>query len=261
VIELRDVSYAFPGGAPVLRGLSLRVAAGEKVAVLGANGSGKTTLLRVAAGLAFPQAGEVLWRGEPLTPDRLRERAFRRALRRDVGFLFQNAAAMLFHGTVREEIAFGPRQRGDLDGAAIDSAAALWAERCRVDALLDRPPHLLSAGEQKRVALAAVLAVEPEVLLLDEPTANLDPRSTGWLIDLLLDDPRTLVLTTHNVGLARELGERAVVLSEDHRIVHDGDFESLRGDHGKLLAANLLHTHRHRHDGREHRHWHEHDWD
>ncbi len=258
MIGADGVTHAFPEEPPILRDVSFQVAAGERAVVLGANGCGKTTLLRILAGLVFPDAGHAIWDGEALTRRRLGSRDTRRRFRTSVGLLFQNPAAMLFHSRVLDEIAFGPRQLGVDDPEGV---ARTWAERIGIERILERPPHLLSGGEQKRVALAAVLAVEPSILLLDEPTAHLDPRSTGRLIDLLQEEERTLVVATHNLGLARELGDRALVLSEDHRLVFDGTFEDLRADRDTLIAANLLHIHRHRHDGREHRHWHDHDWD
>lgn len=258
MIELAGVSYAYPGAGTVLHDISFRADAGEKLVVLGANGCGKTTLLRILDGLLFPGRGAYRWRDRTVTRRELRRRDFRRRFRREVALLFQDPSAMLFHSTVQDEIAFGPRQAGVENPGAVAEA---WAARVGVAALLDRAPHALSAGEQKRVALAAILAIEPELVLLDEPTANLDPRGSGWLVDFLQDLDRTLVVTTHNLGLARELGRRVLVLSEDHRLIHDGDFETLRGNRETLLAANLLHVHRHRHGDEEHRHYHAHDWD
>ncbi|RQW78706.1 MAG: ABC transporter ATP-binding protein, partial [Geobacter sp.] len=108
---------------------------------------------------------------------------------------------------------------------------------------------------------AALLVLEPDLLLLDEPTAHLDPRSVGWLVDFLSALKVTLVVATHNLSLAPELGERALVLGEDHRLLYDGDLASLLRDQERLIAANLVHTHRHRHGAVEHRHFHSHDWD
>jgi cobalt/nickel transport system ATP-binding protein len=130
--------------------------------------------------------------------------------------------------------------------------------RLGVEAHLKRPPFQLSGGEKQKVCLAALLALEPQVLLLDEPTANLDPRSTGWLVDFLQDLSVTSVATTHNLSLAGELGDRVLVLSEAHRLIFDGRMEDLLGDEEKLLAANLVHSHRH---GRPRdKRLHLHDW-
>jgi len=135
-----------------------------------------------------------------------------------------------------------------------------------LDAFLERAPWTLSAGQKQLVGLASLLVLDPKLLLLDEPTAALDPRSSGWLVDFLQDLPQTLVVATHNLSLASELGRRCLVLGEDHTLLHDGDALSLHRDQDILLRANLLHRHRHRHedggDGPlEHSHYHAHDWD
>jgi cobalt/nickel transport system ATP-binding protein len=245
------------GGAPTLAGIDARIAAGEKIVLLGSNGCGKSTLLKILTGLLEPTGGRVVYDGHEVSPAALRKKGFRRRFRREVGLLFQNPEAMLFNPTVRDEIAFGPRQH-DLEDAG--DRAAQWAGRVGVDDLLDRAPYTLSAGQKQLVCLAALLALEPKLLLLDEPTAALDPRSTGWLVDFLQDLPQTLVVATHNLSLATELGERCLVLGEDHTLIHDGDVVGLREDEDVLRRANLVHIHRHRHGDTEHRHYHTHDW-
>jgi cobalt/nickel transport system ATP-binding protein len=135
------------------------------------------------------------------------------------------------------------------------------AERFGIGHLLERSPLKLSGGEKQRVALAAIYAPGPELLLLDEPTANMDPRTTGWLVDLLADAPHTSLITTHNLSLAPELGERALVLSESGKLVFDGPVAALLENEALLIEANLLHRHRHRHGALEHSHFHAHDWE
>ena len=171
-------------GRTVLRDVGFGLAAGEHGVLLGRNGSGKSTLLRLLDGLVPPSAGTLRYDGRTLDRAALREPSFVRRFRREVGLLFQDPAAMLFHPTVGDEIAFGPRQHG-LDDPV--DRARRWADGTGVLPLWDRPPWELSRGEQQRVALAAVLVNEPLLLLLDEPTAALDPRSTGWLVDMLTD--------------------------------------------------------------------------
>ncbi len=256
MIELERVSFAY-GGRTALADLSFRVRPGERVVVLGANGSGKSTLLKLLDGLLFPQAGVYRYRGEPVTAARLRDRAFRRRFRREVAFLFQNPEVMLFHPTVFDDIAFGPRQLGWSD---VEDRVRFWARRCGVEAYLEDPPFRLSAGQRKRVALACLLILEPRLLLLDEPAAGLDPRSVGWLVELLAGLDVTLLAATHNLSLAPELGERALLLGEDHTLLYDGALDPLLDDADRLLAANLIHVHRHRHGPLEHRHPHGHDW-
>jgi len=258
VVEAEGLIYRYSEGGVAVDGFTFTVAEGERVVLLGANGSGKTTLLKLLDGLLFPQQGRYRYGGEVVDRHRLRRRDFRRRFRSEVSLLFQDPEAMLFNPTVFDELAFGPRQLG-LDD--VEQRVARWAAATEVEPLLARPPVQLSGGEKKRVALATLLVLEPRLLLLDEPTAGLDPRSTGWLIDLLQTLTTTVITTTHNLSLAAELGDRTLLLGEDHRLLADGPLEPLLADHDRLLAANLLHTHRHRHDGEVHRHYHLHDWD
>ncbi|RMD82169.1 MAG: ABC transporter ATP-binding protein [Candidatus Dadabacteria bacterium] len=240
MIELESVTFAYPESQPVLSDVSLRVAEGERVVLLGANGCGKTTLLRLLDGLLFPARGRYLYDGIEVTPKTLGRRTFARRFRREVVLLFQQPEAMLFNPTVYDEIAFGLRQLGADD---VDGRVRHWAARLGLDGRLDEAPFRLSGGEKQRLCLAALLALEPRVLLLDEPTANLDPRTTGWLIDLLASLPVTVVTATHNLSLAGELGQRMVVLSEQHRIAFDGTLPDLMADEGTLVEANLVHRH------------------
>jgi cobalt/nickel transport system ATP-binding protein len=255
--ELRGATIEV-GGRAVLRDLALSVRPGERVVLLGVNGCGKTSLLRVLDGLAFPAAGELRYGGEPLDARRLDDPPFRRRFRGEVALLFQNVDAMLFNPTVADEIAFGPRQLGLRD---VDARVARWAATLGVAALLERPPFELSGGEKKRVALAALLAIEPTVLLLDEPTASLDPASSGLLVDLLagLRDV-TVVAATHNLSVAEELGDRAVLLARERGVLFDGPTSDLLANEPLLVASGLAHRHGHRHrGGPPHAHFHVHD--
>lgn len=256
MIEVSGLCHGY-GDQSSLIDVSFRVEAGEKLVLLGANGCGKSTLLKILDGLLTPRAGSVRYAGAEIAPALLKRGEARRRFRREVGLLFQNPDVMLFNPTVYDEIAFGPRQLG-LDDA--DARARHWAAAVGVERYLTRPPFTLSGGEKQKVALAALLALEPKLLLLDEPAAALDPRTTGWLIDFLADLPVTLLTTTHQLALAGELGTRALVLGEDHRLIYDGPTDTFLDDMARLVAANLAHAHRHRHGGVEHRHWHAHEW-
>jgi cobalt/nickel transport system ATP-binding protein len=257
VFAIEGVSVRLNGRA-VLDGVGLEVRAGERVVVVGVNGCGKTTLLRLLDGLAFADAGAVRYAGRRLEPAALEEPAFRRRFRSEVALLFQNVDAMLFNPTVADEIAFGPRQLGLADVAG---RVARWAETFEVAGLLGRAPFELSGGEKKRVALAALLAVEPRVLLLDEATANLDPAASGLLVDVLAGIPGlTVVATTHNLSMASELGDRAVLLAPGRRgVLYDGDAHGLLHDERLLVESGLAHRHVHRHGGAVHAHYHVHD--
>lgn len=245
-------------GRPVLRDVTFSVRPGERVVVLGVNGCGKTTLLKALDGLAFASCGSIRYDDEVLDRAALDDAGFRRRFRGEVGFLFQNVDAMLFNPTVADEIAFGPRQLGLGD---VDARVERWAGVFGLGALLSRPPFELSGGEKKRVALAAILAIEPRVLLLDEPTANLDPSWAGRLVDLL--DGRedlTVITATHNLSMAEELGSRAILLHPGGRsVLHDGPPAALLAHEALLLASGLAHRHTHRHGGRAHDHLHVHD--
>jgi cobalt/nickel transport system ATP-binding protein len=260
MIELEGVGFRYPDGGQILQGLSFELTSEERVVLLGANGCGKSSLLKLIDGLLFPTAGEIRFEGEALSPSRLRQRDFGLRFRRDVGMVFQSPEAMLFNATVAEEIAYGPERLGMPDPKDV---AKGWAARLQLEKHLETPPYRLSGGEKQRLALACVLACQPKLLLLDEPTANLDPRATGWLVDFLLDQQGlTTLVTTQNLSLAAELGIRALILGEDGRLLYDGPLDQALQDTDLLWRANLAHAHRHVHaDGTEHRHVHAHgDW-
>ena len=261
MIRLEGVSHAVDPGTPALREVSFEITAGEQVVLLGANGSGKSTLLKLIDGLVFPTAGAYRYAGTLVTAAQLKDAGYHRRFRREVALLFQTPDTMLFNPTVFDEIAFGLRQLLPGDEKDVGARVHHWAETVGVTRHLHRPPFTLSGGEKQKVCLAALLALEPKVLLLDEPTASLDPRSTGWLIDLLQDLDVTTLVTTHNLSLAPELGERALVLGEDHHLLHDGPVDAFLKNRDLLIEANLVHSHRHRHSKTAHRHFHLHDWD
>lgn len=256
MMELDRVTHAYPDGAGGICEVGFGLAAGERTVLLGSNGCGKSTLLKLMAGLLLPSSGQVRFRGEPVTAARLRQRDWCRRFRGEVGLVFQHPETMLFNPTVLEEIAYGPTRLGMEDPTR---HAREWAERLGLAQYLDKPPYRLSGGEKQRLCLACVLACEPTVLLLDEPTASLDPRATGWLVDFLLARKElTTLVSTQNLSLAAELGERALILGEDGRLMFDGSLGGALDDTELLWRANLVHRHA---DGTGHRHVHIHrDW-
>jgi cobalt/nickel transport system ATP-binding protein len=258
MIELDRIGFGWPDGPEVLRDLSLRVEPGEKLVVLGANGCGKTTLLKLLNGLLFATSGDYRFRGDSVTRQRLRSASWGNRFRREMVLLFQHPEAMLFNPTVADEIAYGPRQMGKGES---DELIRLWAERLGLQPLLRKAPYSLSGGEKKKVALAALLALEPQCLLLDEPIANLDPRSSGWLVDYLLATEATVIVTTHNLSMAAELGERCLIMDERGSLRFDGPVREALADLEMLQQANLVHRHQHRHGTLSHSHPHVHDWE
>lgn len=238
LLELQRVDVAYPNGRGALDGVDLSIEAGERVVVLGTNGCGKSTLLRVLNALMLPSAGVFRFEGHPVTDRTLQDRAWQREFRRRVALMFQHPESMLFNPTVREEIGFGLRH---LEASEQEARITRWAERLRLEDLLEVPPFELSGGEKQRLCLACLLAVEPEVLLLDEPTANLDPRTVGWLLEWLRARPVTSVVATHQMALVPRLGERIVILSADHRVVYDSRHSGGPPGRDLLVTHGLAH--------------------
>jgi cobalt/nickel transport system ATP-binding protein len=246
IFSLRNVSYSYPDGTLGVQVDELHVHAGACTIILGPNGSGKSTLLKILDGLFFPQNGEVRAFGETITEDRLNEKRFRRFFRSRIGLVFQNPDVQNFSPTVRDELAFGPMQKG-LHGEELDCAVDRAMEILGIGTLGDRYPYRLSGGEKKRVAIASVLTVDPEVYLLDEPTASLDPATEGILIDLLADltdQRKTLVIATQDLLLARHIGEWAVVLDQDRAVAASGTIAEVLARHDLLESTGLVHAHR-----------------
>jgi cobalt/nickel transport system ATP-binding protein len=258
MIELKDVTFRWPDEEVVLESVSLAIEPGQKVVILGANGCGKSTLLKLMNGLVEPETGSLTWQGKTVTRASLRQDGFGKTFRSRCALLFQHPEAMLFNPSVRDELAYGPRQLGCTD---TDARLQHWASELGLMPLLDKAPFLLSGGQKQKVALAAILTLDPDFLLLDEPSASLDPGTVGWLIDTLLHSDKTVVIATHNLSLAAELGERCIVLGERGKILFDGPTRMALTGTKLLERAGLAHRHRHRHGGVDHVHVHVHDWD
>ncbi|MDO8671443.1 MAG: ABC transporter ATP-binding protein [Dehalococcoidia bacterium] len=259
IFELKGVEYSYEK-VMALTNISLDIRQGEKIAILGANGTGKSTLLRILDALCFPTKGTITAFGNPLTEDLLREQPYAHAFRRRVGLVFQDPDVQLFSPTVWDELAFGPLQLG-LPKAEIVERVNDIMSLMHIERLKDRPPYRLSGGEKKKVALASILVVEPDVLLLDEPTASLDPRSQTEFIELLLemnDRGTTLVTATHDLDIVEDIADRAVVIGDDHTIAASAPPKDILSDRELLLLTNLIHEHPHRHSDRRHAHphWH-----
>jgi cobalt/nickel transport system ATP-binding protein len=263
IFELKNVSYSYLGKIDALKEISLKIAQGEQVSIMGANGSGKSTLLAILDGLVYPSSGEYYAFGQLVTEDlfdSMQDNEFRSYFRKKVGFVFQNSDVQLFSSTVFEEIAFGPLQL-DLPKEEVRARVDEIISMMDIAKLKDRAPHTLSGGEKKKVCIASVLATNPDVLLLDEPTAGLDPRTQLWLIELLheLDQAgKTVITATHDLDIIEQISNRAIVIGEDHKVKVDRDTDKVLNDIDLLLAANLIHKHMHRHGAIVHQHLHDH---
>ncbi|MFA5146858.1 MAG: ABC transporter ATP-binding protein [Candidatus Omnitrophota bacterium] len=260
VFELRDVRFSYLGKYPALCGVDITVAKGERIAVIGANGSGKSTLLHILDGLFFPDSGDVKAFGAELSERALSDEGFNRDFRKKVGLVFQNPDVQLFCPTVREEIVFGPLNFG-LDHAAITAAFNSIIEVFGIRDLIERMPHQLSIGEKRKVAMASVLISGPDVLLLDEPTAGLDPKTSRDLIDLLNGyhaEGKTVITATHDMHIIEEIADTVYVFGRDKRIIRSGRPAELLADTVFLQENNLIHMHSHSHGGKTHIHPHRH---
>jgi cobalt/nickel transport system ATP-binding protein len=225
-----NLNFSYPDGHMALRGVSLRIERGEKVALVGPNGAGKSTLMLHLNGILSGQ-GQVQVAGLPVTRPNLA------LVRAKVGLVFQNPDDQLFSPTVFEDVAFGPLHMG-LPGNEVRARVARALEQVRMSGYADRLSHHLSAGEKKRIAIATVLSMDPEILVLDEPSAGLDPRARRGLINLLRELPVTMLVSTHDMLMVRDLFPRMVIVDEG-RIVADSPTEVLMNDVGLLEAHGL----------------------
>lgn len=230
VVEARELRYRYPGNHDALRGIDLRIEHGERVALLGPNGAGKTTFMMHLNGLVIGE-GALEVAGLRVGKDTLKQ------LRARVGVVFQDPDDQLFMPTVREDVAFGPLNMG-LERVEVSERVEQALAKVRMLHVVDRPPYQLSMGERRRVAIATVLAMEPSLLVLDEPSANLDPRARRELLEVLETIDRTMIVTTHDLPLAAELCERAVILAAG-RIVADGPCDDVLADTELLMAHDL----------------------
>ncbi len=256
--EVRNISFSYEA-IPAVCGLTLHIEEGDRVALLGANGSGKSTLLRILDALYFPSSGSVTFKGEALTEQRLQQEEFSLNFRRRVALVFQNPDVQLFNPTVFDEVAYGPLQlqwnKEDLTRRVEETLQFMSISHLR-----DRPPYRLSGGEKKRVALASVLVLDPEVLLLDEPTATLDPKSQSQVVDLMQQwkgTAKTVITATHQLEIVEDIADRVYVL-EAGTVIAEGTPSEVLSNADLLLRANLIHAHRHSHDGVVHSHPHFH---
>jgi cobalt/nickel transport system ATP-binding protein len=260
VFELKDIHFSYLGKFPALCGVDLRVAAGEKIAIIGANGTGKSTVLTLLDGLIFPDSGSIRAFGAELTEEALSGEEFSRSFRSKVGFVFQNPDVQLFCPTVKEDIVFGPLQLG-VPKREVQERLERLAELLDIKELLDRAPHQLSIGEKRKAAIASTLAVDPDVILLDEPTTGLDPLTTRHIIDLIMEANsrgKTVITATHDLHIVGEIADTVHVFDKTRKIVRSGAPADVLNDSEFLTKTNLLHIHAHRHKGIVHAHPHIH---
>ena len=230
VLETRELRYAYQDGTVALSGATLELSEGERAALLGRNGAGKTTLLLAVLGL-IPAEGDVLIGGVELSPSNAA------MLRRQVGLVFQDPDDQLFMATVAEDVAFGPANTG-VSGPRLEELVDTALESVGLGGVGDRSPHHLSGGEARRAAIAGVLAMKPEVLVLDEPTSNLDPAGRRALVGLLRGISAAQLVVTHDLSFAAELCPRAIVM-DGGRVVADGAMATMLADSALMERHGL----------------------
>lgn len=224
-LQMTDVAFAYPDGHQALFGVNLTINKGERVALLGPNGAGKTTLVLHLNGLLSGGLGTISVAGLDVAPENYPE------IRRRVGVVFQDPDDQLFMPTVHDDVAFGPANLG-LTGDELEERVRWALDLVGMSEFSDRPPHHLSFGQRRRVAVATVLAMEPEILVLDEPSSNLDPASRRELAEILTSLDITMLMVTHDLPYALQLCPRSVIL--------DGGVIAVDGPTGELMADSAL---------------------
>lgn len=229
-LSLRNSSYSYADGTLGLKDVNLEIGAGERVALIGPNGAGKSTLLLQLNGLLRGE-GEIHVLGEQLSDSNVT------SIRAQVGLLFSNPDDQLFSPTVLDDVAYGPLHQGLDDDEVLQRARTALA-KVGMSQFEKRTPHRLSLGEKKRIAIATVLSMRPEILALDEPTASLAPAARSELISLLKELPQTQLVATHDLALVRELTPRVIILDEGH-VIADGDTNEILGNTALLRSHGL----------------------
>ncbi len=260
IISLKNIGYSYFGKIPALRDINLSVRKGEIFSIIGLNGSGKSTLLHIMNALVFPDSGEVVFEGRVMSEKALKDKGVVMKFRQQMGYIFQNPDIQLFCPTVFDELLFGPLQLNLPLDIAVERAEQTLAY-LGISCLKDRPVYMLSGGEKKKVAIASVLTMNPDVLLVDEPLSSLDPKTQTFFMELLLElnhAGKTIVFTTHQLDLIEHLQPRVAVLSDDHSIRKIGSASEILGDEELLISVNLIHEHIHKHGDKEHKHYHSH---
>ena len=260
IFELTEVTYDYMDNVHAIESIDLKIHKGETIAILGANGSGKSTLLKLLDGLYAPSKGEFQAFGSIINEATLRNKKMAKDFHRKVGLVFQDPDVQLFLPTVWDEVAFAPLQMG-LSKQQVTEVVSDALTKLALYHLKDRAPYHLSEGEKKKVSIASVLTLDPEVWLMDEPTASLDPRTQGWVIDFIIElseKGKTAVIATHDLEIPHVATNICYVLGQDHKMLVKGATHDILNREDILIQANLIHQHRHVHANvaHTHKHWH-----
>lgn len=241
MIELNDICFSY-SDTIALNHVNLSIKTGEAIALMGANGCGKSTLLKLINGIISPDIGSYRFHGDEVTHKKLQDSKFSKLLHQKIGFVFQNSDTQLFCSSVYDEVAFGPIQMGYPE-SEVESRVNDCLTMLGIQEFSNRTPYHLSGGEKRKVAIACVMSLNPEVLVLDEPMNGLDPKTQRWLVDFLnkLNKAgKTLITSTHNLELVQEISKRSILFDETHTIVADGKTEELLMNEELLKKVNLV---------------------
>lgn len=241
MIKMENLSFSYKNRV-ALKKINLSIDKGDAVAILGANGSGKSTLLKIMNGLIFATDGNFYFENESITAKKLRDNSYSKKFHKKVGFVFQNSDAQLFCSTVYDEIAFGPRQIG-LHEEEVKIRVIDCMKLLNIEELSDIPPYNLSGGEKKRVAIASVLSMNPDVLVFDEPMNGLDPKTKKFLLNFIAtlnQNGKTIICATHEFNGEDDIFNKAIIFSEDHTVVEIGDYSSIIKNRKLLMENNII---------------------
>lgn len=241
MIRLEDVSFKYKNKV-ALNKIDINIEEGESIAIIGPNGSGKSTLLKLLNGIIFASQGKYFFDETEISEERIKDNKFSKSFHKKIGFVFQNSDTQLFCSTVFEEIAFGPIQMG-LSNEDIKKRVNGCLKMLNIEKVKDEHPYNLSGGEKKRVAIASVLALNPEVLVLDEPMNGIDPKGKKFLKELLImlnKSGKTIICATHDFEYVEGIFKRGIVFSENHNIIRDGRYENIIKDKQFLEEHNII---------------------
>ena len=239
---MKNIYYSYDSGAYALKNVSLEIKTGESVAFIGPNGSGKSTLMKLINGLVNPGSGSYTFEGSEINSKYLQNDLLLKSFHKKIGFVFQNSEVQLFCSNVYEEIAFGIRQMG-MPEVEVQKRVEDILKLLKVEDLKHRQPYHLSGGEKRKIAIASVLVMNPEVLVFDEPMNGLDPESKRFLKELMVSlnkAGKTILCSTHDFEYVKGVFKRAVVFSKDHTIIRDGSYMEIMEDDNFLFNNNII---------------------
>lgn len=242
MIHIKNVSYSYDDNICALKDIDFNVSQGEAVALIGVNGSGKSTIMKIINGLISPDEGSYFFENEEITYKKLQNQKFSKVFHKKIGFVFQDSGAQLFCSNVYDEIAFGPRQMG-MNEEEVKKRVEDTLKFLKIEELRNRQPYHLSGGEKKKVAIATVVALNPDVYIFDEPMNGLDPKTKRFLNEFMKEinkSGKTILCSTHDFEYIKGIFKRMVVFSKDHTIIRDGGYDEIMEDTVFLQENNII---------------------